>query len=111
MILQVEIAKDLLTATDLTIAGILLAFIAILLIDNNRKEKKIEKRDDYIREQDKETLKILSELTNMLKVIQDSDKEIKNFFPTVNDKVTDNNSMLRSIYNAIQQKLLNMDNK
>ncbi|WP_299116956.1 hypothetical protein [uncultured Winogradskyella sp.] len=105
---QAEIAKDLLTARDITIIGVLLAIIVVLIYYINLKDKKIEARETYIREQDKETLKILLELTNTLKDKQEHDKEVKVGVTNIKETVTDSNSKLNNLYSVIQQKLLGM---
>ncbi|WP_299129387.1 hypothetical protein [uncultured Winogradskyella sp.] len=108
-LLQVEIAKDLLSARDITIIGVLLAIIVILIYYISKKDKTIEARDAYIRDQDKETLKILLELTNTLKDKQEYDKELKSGVNKIKNTVTDSNSKINTLNNVIHQKLLNMN--
>lgn len=108
MILQVETARELLSTTDITIAGILLSVIFLLIYDNVKKDKKIDVLNSYIRTQDKETLKILLELTNTLKSNQDVSKEVKSSVNQIDNTVNDSNGILKNLSVIIQNKILNM---
>jgi uncharacterized membrane protein YvbJ len=60
----VEVAKELLSAENVTIIGILLAIIVILLYAVNKKDKQIETLNKYVRENDKENIAVLNTLAN-----------------------------------------------
>lgn len=108
IVIQAEVAKELINNNDATIQGILMAVIVILIVTIGLLWKSKLQDEKYIREQDKETLKILLELTNTLKDVQDSDKEMKTGFAGIKETVVDSNNKLSSLYNVIHQKLLNM---
>lgn len=108
-LLQAEGLENLLSKSDATIIGVLLVVCSLLIYWIIRQDNKIESRDSYIKEQDKETLKILLELTNTLKTKQESDKDVKTEVGNINTTVTDTNSTLKSLTNVIQNKLLNMN--
>lgn len=65
--LQAEtVVKDLLTTTDVTIIGVLLAVIAVLVYLNIRTDSKLEARTKYIIEQDKANLTMMHELATSI---------------------------------------------
>lgn len=75
LLLQAETVQNLLSATDVTIIGVLLAVIALLVYYNIRTDKKLEERTKYIMEQDKANTTMMIELTNAVNNIgQTSEK-------------------------------------
>ena len=79
MFLQAEVAKDLLSTNDATIVGILLAFISILLGAIVMLWKKIQKNEDYIREQDKANLEMLSAMTRNAETLGQDISHVKDY--------------------------------
>tara|TARA_R110000765_G_scaffold426559_1_gene542624 strand:+ start:362 stop:679 length:318 start_codon:yes stop_codon:yes gene_type:complete len=61
-----EAIKDLLSTTDTTIIGVLLAAIAILVYATIRKDKQLEDLNKYVRVQNKENLEVLGSLSKSL---------------------------------------------
>lgn len=59
---QAEVAKDLINNTDATVQGILLGVVAVLITFIGILWKSNEKKDEYIRSQDKANLQMLSDL-------------------------------------------------
>lgn len=115
IIIQEEIVKDLISTNDATIIGILLGIVALMIFWIIRQDKKITEANNYIRASDKETLKILLELTNTLKEGNESGKEVKNLVQEtkeiardVKGHSSDNKNTLNSLMSLIQQKLTRM---
>lgn len=77
--MQAEVAKDLLSTTDATIIGVLLAFIVILLTAIVMLWKKIQKNEDYIREQDKANLDMLAAMTRNAEMLGADISKVKDY--------------------------------
>jgi hypothetical protein len=106
---QVEVAKDLITTTDATIIGILLAIISILLYWVFRQDKQLQELHASIKVESKEYLKMLLDLTNALKDKYEVDKEMGSTVSETKNITQDTNSTLKTLSNVIQIKLLKMD--
>ena len=61
-----EAIQNLLSTTDTTIIGVLLAAIAILVYATIRKDKQLEDLNKYVRVQNKENLEVLGSLSKSL---------------------------------------------
>ena len=61
-----EAIQNLLSTTDTTIIGVLLAAIAILVYATVRKDKQLEDLNNYVRVQNKENLEVLGSLSKSL---------------------------------------------
>ena len=87
MILQVEIAEKLINNNDATIAGILLAFITILLVFIGVLWKEMLKLNLYIKTQDKANLNMLSDLTKFTEILGKDVSHIKDYTEETKPKV------------------------
>lgn len=86
--MQVEVAKELINNTDATTIGVLLAFIVILIFAIYVQWKKANKDEEYIRQQDKANLEMLSSLVKNAELLGNDVSDIKNYTtemkPTIN---------------------------
>lgn len=92
--------------------GSLSAVIVYLFISHKQDLKESQNKLDLLKdkaaEQDKETIKVLAELTNFLKDQQESHREIKVGVNQIDKTTTDSNKTLNTVAVAIQEKLLKM---
>ena len=87
MILQIEVAEKLINNNDATIAGILLAFITILLVFIGVLWKEMLKLNLYIKTQDKANLNMLSDLTKFTEILGKDVSHIKDYTEETKPKV------------------------
>tara|TARA_R110002073_G_scaffold144403_2_gene296495 strand:- start:2442 stop:2765 length:324 start_codon:yes stop_codon:yes gene_type:complete len=104
LLLQAEVVQDLLSASDVTIIGVLLAFIAILIYYNIRTDKKLEKCHEYIREQNKANLMMINDLTVAVTGIGQTGEKTA-------EKVEDVNSKASNILTIIKERLTRQGNE
>lgn len=95
---QIEVAKDLLNKDDATIIGVLLAFIVVLLFAVGILWRDKLKDQAYIREQDRENMKILETLTMNMNLVGNDVGTIKNTTGETHVKVD-------NILEAIRERL------
>ena len=95
----VEVAKDVLNITDVTVVGILIALIIVLLYTINKKDNQVEELNSYIREQNKQNLEVLNNLSQSLGGVEN--KVDTNITKTeqVGEKLTDIRVDIKSILN------------
>lgn len=104
MTLQVETAKDLLNTNDATIIGVLLAVIVVLIYWNIRTDKKLEKGNTYIREQDKANLTMIQDLINTVNKIGNTSEKNADKIDNVDNKASD-------ILTIIKERLTRQNNE
>jgi 4-aminobutyrate aminotransferase-like enzyme len=105
---QEEVVKGLLETKEVTIIGFALAVIALLIYLYIRTDNKLIEANKYIKEQDKETLKILAELTHALENIKERGRTFGIAQDKISDTVTDSNLKVTQLYAMIQAKVLGM---
>lgn len=103
-ILQQEIVKDLISTNDATIIGVLIAFIGILIYHNVRTDKKLEKCNEYIREQDKANLTMIQDLINAVNLIGNTSEKNAVKIEGVDNKTS-------SILTIVKERLKNQNNE
>lgn len=86
--IQGEIIRDLISTNDATIIGILIAFIGLLIYNTVRLDKKVEKSNDYIREQDKANLTMINDLITAVNSIGDTSEKNATRIEGVSDKTS-----------------------
>lgn len=100
-----EVPKNV--ATLLYIAVGALSSVVVYMYITHRTE--LKERDKYNRDQEKETLKILSELTNVLKDTQVNHNDLKTGVDNIKETASDSNKVINNLAEIIQRKLLNMN--
>ena len=98
LLTQIEVAKDLLNKDDATIIGVLLAVIAVLLFAIGMLWREKLKDQAYIRDQDKENMKILETLTMNMNLVG-------NDVGIIRDTTGNTNTMAKNILEAIKERL------
>ena len=98
LIMQAEIAKDLIETNGATTTGVVLAFSAVLIIALGVLWKSLEKKNQYIIEQDKANLTMLMELTATIKTMGKDVENIDN-----NTRASDNK--IDNLIRMIEQRL------
>lgn len=92
--------------------GSLSAVIVYLFIshksDLKASQDKLDILTDKASEQEKETIKILGELTNFLREQQETHKEIKTGVNAIDKTTVDSNRTINLVAKAIHDKLLKM---
>ncbi len=96
--MQIDTAKELLNTSDATAIGLLLCFCFILIAANVIQWKKSIKDSEYIREQDKANLEMLSTLSKNAELLGSDVGEIKS-------KTSDTNPKVQLILDIIQTRL------
>lgn len=97
-----ELAKGFLSYKEATVAGILIVFIIICLIAIRTLYKSKEEQSEYIREQDKANVAMLTNVAALFKDIPDAIKGIEQGNQTIGGRLIE-------IEKIIKQKLLNMN--
>ncbi|WP_299153033.1 hypothetical protein [uncultured Christiangramia sp.] len=100
--LQADLVKDVINTNDATIIGILIAVIIILIGAILKLWNKIGKQEDYIKEQDKENLKMIYTVTGTVNSFGDDLKGI-------NSTTSDNNVKISQLLTVVLERLKNMN--